>query len=437
MWFYEQIVASIVEPLVSQPQNDGATVGGKNKVVSVEQNETFELTSSDEDTSTGSSAAPIRPHDTDRGFQVDHLLESAALDNDDTISKATNTKDDTPATAESVEVIPMSFPAAYDVSKTSRASKASMWSRASTASHVSKLSEASSVAAAPSPSTGNVSVEEEHGAIEVEAAGSGFPLSSWEDIKESVTVLSSDASNVESDLKAVKSRRRCLGKRGMLLILALLIVTTACLIAGLAVGLGKNLFQNKSSIQSTAAASNAEEQSEGAAVDSTSQATETPVTNETEAPSTNGDATESSTVDTDHDQNGASWIDDPVATASPTSAQTTVVTAAGTTMPTEISCGDDHNLVVVSECQSEGVESWSYTRVLFCFSRTRDGDWYWIRGADSDYDRWDYTEGASEGMLNFESIPPGNYLVSLVRDSMQPYDVLITENLTIPDCSTA
>ncbi|KAG7366889.1 hypothetical protein IV203_029559 [Nitzschia inconspicua] len=271
----------------------------------------------------------------------------------------------------------------------------------------------------------DATTEEEDGAIEVQAEGAGFSLSAIDDIKDSTTVLTSNASaDEETDLKTSKSRML----RWRLLLIMLLMVAAVGVIAVLAVGAANNS-------RTTEANASTVPNSIGEDSGASSEATEEPnvlESNSTSAPTAN--TTLAPTVKQEDEDTAGWWSDE--ATMSPTVTQSIAITDEGTTMPIEISCGNDHDLIVASECQSDGVESWSFTRVLFCFSRTRDGDWYWIRGADNDYDRWDYTEGASEGTLDFDSIPPGKYLVSLVRDSMQPYNILLTEEVTVPDCST-
>jgi hypothetical protein len=425
MWFYEQIASSKAEP---QLQEDGAMADTK-MAVEVEQANTYELTSGEEDSSIGSSATPLNPPTTeeeeiqpDEGFEVDHFLKSRVLSK---VSKSSSVNDDSAAIGEGQCGNTKSVASVDDA----------------IADDASKVSKNSSAISSRNLNARNVSTEEEQGAIEVEAAGVGFSLKSWEDVKDIITVLSSKASDDESDLKSEKRYRRSRTKKLLFCIGAFIVISSICLIAGLAVGVERNSIVKKESSANSAASSN-EEDTESDTVMPSFVATEVPDvngTNATFAPSANS-TFDSPPVKQD-DGSTAPWQDDlttgtDAPSATSTSSQSVVVTAAGTTMPTDISCGDDHNLIVASECQSDGAESWSNTRVLFCFSRTRDGDWYWIRGSESDYDRWDYTEGASEGTLEFDSIPPGDYLVSLVRDSMQPYDILLTETVTVPDCST-
>jgi len=114
-----------------------------------------------------------------------------------------------------------------------------------------------------------------------------------------------------------------------------------------------------------------------------------------------------------------------------TEASTTVVTIVVTTDGTSSSNCPDHSLVASSNCAENSATAFS--TVLFCFASKRDGDWYWIRGSDDSddtrgYDIWDYTD-ETEGQLTLSDLVKGNYLVSLVRDSMRPYDIITTHNL--------
>jgi len=115
-----------------------------------------------------------------------------------------------------------------------------------------------------------------------------------------------------------------------------------------------------------------------------------------------------------------------------TSAVTTVVTTDGTSSS---NC-PDHSIVASSNCAEDSATAFS--TVLFCFASKRDGDWYWIRSSDDSddtrgYDSWDYTD-ETEGQLTLLDLGKGNYLVSLVRDSMRPYDIITTHNFTVPEC---
>lgn len=439
MWFYEQISGNkVVEP-------QAADESAANKDAAVEQTNTYELTSGDEDSSTGSSATPVAQpaaknkseeefeRQPDEGIEVLHYL-STPYDHDahskasSTISKSTTRSKSGSVEEESVKE-----------ASSSRRSLAT----ADDASQASQKSLSLSTSADMVKSSRNISVEEEKGAIEVEAAGVGFALSSWEDIKDGFTVLTANGSDDDASSKSTnkKRRSRVLTRKCKMAIIAFAVITALCLVALLAFGVSKNLSKSK---KSALVASTLEEEDPASAVDpSTTQATDEPNVTSTFAPPSNATQASPPVRQDDKGEDTPGWwdgqeTDTENSTVPPTFAQTAASTTAGTSMPTDISCGDDHNLLVGSECQSDGVESWTSTRVLFCFSRTRDGDWYWIRSADDgDYDRWDYTEGESEGMVEVESIPAGEYLVSLVRDSMQPYDILLTETVSVPDCSSA
>ena len=95
----------------------------------------------------------------------------------------------------------------------------------------------------------------------------------------------------------------------------------------------------------------------------------------------------------------------------------------------------NHNLDVSSYCS--GGASGSISIASFCFGSKRDGDWYWIRssaGAATAYDSWDYTE-ETNGQLTINDLKGGDsYIISLVRDSMQPYDEIISHEFTVPEC---
>ena len=110
-------------------------------------------------------------------------------------------------------------------------------------------------------------------------------------------------------------------------------------------------------------------------------------------------------------------------------------TSSTSSTPRNDSPCDDHNLVVSSSC-AEGSSN-AISTALFCFASKRDGDWYWVRnsedGTTAEYDLWDYTEEV-EGELNLLNLSAGNYRISLVRDSMRPYDEIISRELTVPEC---
>ncbi len=101
-------------------------------------------------------------------------------------------------------------------------------------------------------------------------------------------------------------------------------------------------------------------------------------------------------------------------------------------LPWDDNC-PNHNLDVSSYCSSSG----SISIAAFCFGSKRDGDWYWIRssaGAATAYDSWDYTE-ETNGQLTINDLKGGDsYIISLVRDSMQPYDEIISHEFTVPQC---
>ena len=128
----------------------------------------------------------------------------------------------------------------------------------------------------------------------------------------------------------------------------------------------------------------------------------------------------------------------PQQTVPVTNVSTTAVTSEVTDSPwSNINC-PDHSLVVSSNCFEDGTTN-AFSTVQYCFAAKRDGDWYWIRGTGDDedtnaYDSWDYTD-ETEGYLTLLDLGKGNYEISLVRDSMQPYDVITTHNFTVPECA--
>mmetsp|Transcript_10883 Transcript_10883/g.31621 ORF Transcript_10883/g.31621 Transcript_10883/m.31621 type:complete len:353 (-) Transcript_10883:193-1251(-) len=98
----------------------------------------------------------------------------------------------------------------------------------------------------------------------------------------------------------------------------------------------------------------------------------------------------------------------------------------------------DHELSVTSSCvQGSDIP---VSMAAFRFGSKRDGDWYWVRGVNDinsptrDYDSWDYTE-QTEGQMALSGLNSGNYIMSLVRDSMQPYNEIISFEFTVPDCA--
>ena len=91
----------------------------------------------------------------------------------------------------------------------------------------------------------------------------------------------------------------------------------------------------------------------------------------------------------------------------------------------------EHDLVVSSSCL-EG-QATALSVASFCFASKRDGDWYWVRNSNG-YDVWDYTD-ETEGDVTLMNLSTGNYIISLVRDSMQPYDEIISHEFTVPECA--
>ncbi|KAG7352837.1 hypothetical protein IV203_008885 [Nitzschia inconspicua] len=413
MWFIEQILGSTAEP--QESQSCVSVDRNKDAPVVERTNPYGGFTLGDDDTSAGGSAVlshlPSRRENkvnpANGGFKVNQLLCASVLCNDmDSVSKPT-------IYANRLTLLD----GEQGRSNESATSPEDVFNSSTIPRNISERKSC------------NATTEEEDGAIEVQAEDAGLSLSAIDDIKDSTTVLTSNASSdEETDLKTSKSRML----RWRLLLIMLLMISAVCVIAVLAVGAAN-------SSRTTEVNASTVPNSIGEDPGASSEVTEEPnvrESNSTSAPTANTTLVSPTVKQEDEDTAGwwSEWSDE--ATMSPTVTQSIAITDEGTTMPIEISCGNDHNLIVASECQSDGVQSWSFTRVLFCFSRTRDGDWYWIRGADNDYDRWDYTEGASEGTLDFDSIPSGKYLVSLVRDSMQPYNILLTEEVTVPDCST-
>ena len=98
----------------------------------------------------------------------------------------------------------------------------------------------------------------------------------------------------------------------------------------------------------------------------------------------------------------------------------------------------DHALAVSSSCAVGSASS--ILTASYCFASKHDGDWYWVRSAATNedgttavYDSWDYTE-EEEGQLTLLDLTGGSYTISLVRDSMDPYDEIISQTFTIPQC---
>ena len=127
----------------------------------------------------------------------------------------------------------------------------------------------------------------------------------------------------------------------------------------------------------------------------------------------------------------------PQQTVPVTDVSTTAVTSEVTDSPWSNENCPDHSLVVSSNCVEDDSTT-AFSTVQYCFATKRDGDWYWIRGTSDDegtseYDSWDYTD-EMEGQLTLADLGKGNYEISLVRDSMQPYDVITTHNFIVPEC---
>ncbi|KAL3911986.1 MAG: hypothetical protein SGARI_001378 [Bacillariaceae sp.] len=275
------------------------------------------------------------------------------------------------------------------------------------------------------------STVQEVGAIEVEAAGAGFARKSVEGMDEKITVLSaSDCTDEPPKIKPKKKggRRRGFSKKQSMCLILFVVIALLLLIGGLTYGAIRN--SNKNQQTSVAALTGAEDEADVGIINV--DLTEDDTTNDGDGDSTPADTPATSAPGT---QTTAPVTKTNAPSSSPTAAATMAVTPEGTFMPTEISCSSDHNIMVGSTCDTDGFETWTATRVLYCFSRVRDGDWYWIRSVDGEYDRWDYTEGSSEGMLDFAGMPEGNYLISLVRDSMRPYDIILTQDLVVPNCA--
>lgn len=394
MWIYEQVLSNSIG---KQQQSKAAEE-------KVDKSDTFGLTSGDEDSA---CSVPPPPSTPPPPYQ---LVESEGVEIDDVLNDSQMERQ---------------------------------------ASNITSKYSKSSVLNAISLTNSSASNEEEQGAIEVEAAGAGFSrksASASDSVSDRVAVRSTP-SEVEVDLKARKREVFCTRKcKACVLVVAM--VALLLLIGGLTYGAVKNSKSNERTAVSALTRGEDEDGVDIVDVDRMEVPTESQVL------SPNGNTVPANTTQFQDDQD-----DEPIfettfspdtpapspsgteagtvaSTTAATTASTAAVTAVGTDMPTEISCSSDHNLVLSATCENDGFESWSAIRILYCFSSTRDGDWYWIRGVDTDYDRWDYTEGSAEGLLDFASIPAGNYLVSLVRDSMQPYDILLTEELVIPNCDT-
>jgi hypothetical protein len=246
--------------------------------------------------------------------------------------------------------------------------------------------------------------EDERGAIEVEAVGLGFSATATTDLnggKDVITVISPD----DYPQKTAKVEKlRSLRKRTIAIL-----VFTACAALVVLVGLAAGIKTHKNKEVASSSSALQENGADVVEVDTGSGSDSSTITSSTNSPS-----------------------------AVPTETVTVGVSPDGTFDPTaELNCGRDHQLVVSSKCQEGEDSNRALSFVNYCFGSTRDGDWYWIRNNDTSYDSWDYTNGASRGVVQLSTIPSGKYLVSLVRDSMEPYNVIITEELVVPDCSAA
>mmetsp|Transcript_31138 Transcript_31138/g.51905 ORF Transcript_31138/g.51905 Transcript_31138/m.51905 type:complete len:373 (+) Transcript_31138:28-1146(+) len=267
------------------------------------------------------------------------------------------------------------------------------------------------------------SAEEENGAIEVTAVGRGFQ-GAVEDWKDVVTVLSSSSSTGSNSSHGDATKQKHHRKRSRFLF-GLFVVLVLSLSVALVIALymkGDTFGIRKDSSSAAVAGAAKEEMGEQIGAEVVDVVVETP----TVAPTSSEPQGEQGAANNpwnDESENRETWSP----TWSPTPATTVEVTSHGTV---EWICDDDHNIVVTTSCQG----TVPLVAISYCFSWTRDGDWYWIRD-NGDYDEWGYTEGAADGTMEFSDMPQATYLVSLVRDSMEPYDVLITESFTVPDCS--
>jgi hypothetical protein len=184
-----------------------------------------------------------------------------------------------------------------------------------------------------------------------------------------------------------------------------------------------------------------------------SSATSPPVSDQTTPPQEDNDnnenvsESESESETTDAETTDVETTPPPTSdpTPAPTPQQTLPVTDVSTKAVTsEVTDSlwsnnncPDHSLVVSSNCVEDDFTT-AFSTVQYCFATKRDGDWYWIRGTGDDegnsgYDSWDYTD-EMEGQLTLLDLGKGNYEISLVRDSMQPYDVITTHIFTVPEC---
>lgn len=221
-------------------------------------------------------------------------------------------------------------------------------------------------------------------------------------------------------------------RRLVLLAVAFLLIMTVSALAGFLILNSKNAKSNASALEE-----------EGADVidvtketDKESETTDTAAVDidaELEGEIDLADEGNSTSIEEEEEPPYADVVITP--TATPTEGDTGQTSKAVAEEGTEAEWGD-HALTVSSSCV-EGLAT-AVSVASFRFSSKRDGDWYWIRGVTntttSQYDSWEYTD-EREGELPLLNLASGgSYQISLVRDSMQPYDEIISHNFTIPAC---
>lgn len=240
-------------------------------------------------------------------------------------------------------------------------------------------------------------------------------------------------------------------RRLLLLILAFVLIMTSSAVAGFLVLRGKNISSSASVISSGNSAEDAEVSEILNVTNSNNDNTggRIPI-----------DADEDAIIDlndtTNTNTNALTAVPLPApmpSTAAPTQTATYEVTTAfsswdsseATAIWSDPIC-PEHNLVVSSSCVESSSNALS--TASFCFSSKRDGDWYWVRSSSNSntttttetlataYDSWDYTE-ETEGELKFLDLSKGDYTISLVRDSMQPYDEIVSHEFTVPECAAS
>ena len=239
-------------------------------------------------------------------------------------------------------------------------------------------------------------------------------------------------------------------RRLLLLILAFVFVMTSSAVAGFLVLRGKNRSSSASIISSGNFAEDTEVSE---------------ILNVTNSNNDNDNPRGPILIDADGDgindlpwSDEAPWSDEdttisvispaftsPPSTAAPTQTATSEVTtkfsslasSEATAIWNDAICSEDH-LVVSSSCVESSSNALS--TASFCFSSKRDGDWYWVRSKTTttemppSFDSWDYTE-EKKGELTFLDLSAGDFTISLVRDSMQPYDEIISHEFTVPECT--